>query len=131
MKRAKQVLILSSLLIMAGCGSMSVAPGQDATLVNAQRTATTAHQAFDLLFKVERENEAYVMLKAPSVHAGINAIRRKAQPAEDNLWAAAEVYRKNRTPENKANLETYLATLQTLLEQAHGYKNEIQSHSTP
>lgn len=117
------------LILMAGCST--VAPGSDPILVNAQRTAQSAHQTFDLLFKVERENEAYVKRYAPSVHDGVNAIRRQAPQAEDNLWEAIEAYRTNRTAENKASLNTYLATLQKLLDEAAQYTQTIQSKTAP
>jgi len=121
----RSLACLCLLAILNACAS--VAPGNDPVLVNAQRTARTAHTSFDFLFKIERDNDALVRQNIPAVHTAVNELRRKAPKAEADLWSAIETYRTNRTADNKANLNTYLAVIQNLLDVAASYTQQIQT----
>ena len=117
--------LLCLFAILNACAT--IAPGNDPVLVNAQRTARTAHTSFDFLFKIERDNDALVRQNIPAVHTAVNELRRKAPKAEADLWGAIEAYRTNRTADNKANLNTYLAVIQNLLDVAASYTQQIQT----
>lgn len=127
MKSSRIALI--PLLFLCSCAT--ILPGNDPVLVNAERTAQSSHQVLDLLFTVERDNEAVIKRTQPKIHDAVNSVRRKAPAAEDNLQKAIDAYRDHRDAQHKADLGTYLATLQALLDIASDYTKQIQSLNAP
>jgi hypothetical protein len=108
---------------LTGCAS--ILPGNDATLVNAERVNSVAFTTFDSFLALERQQEVYVKANLPQVHSFANNLRVNGQRYLQSARAATEAYRTSRTPENKANLNTAIAVLQAILAQIPNYTTQI------
>lgn len=109
------VLAPVTLVTTTGCSWAKVEQGQDPVVVNAERLYATAEDAFDKTFDFEKANRVAL---GPEVKKSVDEIRKAAPPALDALRAATKAYKQNRSPENKATLETASKVLQALSEQA-------------
>jgi hypothetical protein len=83
----------------------------DPVAVNSEKTIAIARDTIDAFLKWEKENRSFV---SPDVHAAAQAIRAKAPDQFRNARAVLRAYKTNRTPEQKALLDTWLATLSEL-----------------
>jgi hypothetical protein len=118
---AAQAVLLS---LLVGCAGIT--PGNDPVVVNAERVTAAAAETFDGLFKTEAENHAVIKARAPQVASGVNRLRKLAPAALDSARAVTKAYKNNRSAENKANVGTAIAVLQSLLDQARVYLTEVQ-----
>ena len=100
-------------LALVGCGS--VAPGSDPVVVYAERTTLVSMDTIDAFLRFERANEAALGAK---VHGIAESLRKQAPKALRAARTATKTYKANRNAENKATLETALAVLQELANQA-------------
>jgi hypothetical protein len=73
------------------------------------------------------DNRAVILEYAPEVHKQINAFKPRAKAALKNAKNILAVYKDKatRTPDNKATLTTYFATLEALLKEAETYQSDI------
>jgi hypothetical protein len=122
-----------------GPGCASLEKGADPVVVRAEQTLTVATSAFDTFLKLDNDNRALVKQKAPQVHEFAEWLREPSQfPGSTNVvarWAclveSAELtklaYKQNRSADNKANLVTALATLQTAVDQAQSQLAELNT----
>jgi hypothetical protein len=123
MKTQRTIAPILALLIFSGCAS--ILPGNDPTLVNAERTTALAYTSFDSFFALERNQDAFVKANLPQVHKFANDLRRNAPHYLSSARQATEAYRLNRSAENKATLDTLIAVLQNAMAQIGTYTAEI------
>ena len=108
------VLALGALsLTLVGCGS--VAPGSDPVVVYAERTTLVSMDTIDAFLRYERANETALGAK---VHDVAESLRKQAPAALRAARSATKTYKANRNAENKATLETALAVLKKLADDA-------------
>jgi hypothetical protein len=99
-----------SIILTTGCAPSGVIQG-DPVVVNSEKAIEASFKTVDAFLKWEHENPAVV---TPAVHAIAQDIRRKAPDAFRNARAVLRAYKQNRTPEQKALLDTWLATISEL-----------------
>lgn len=102
-------------LALVGCsgGCASVQEGQDIVVVRAEQTADLSFQIMDTFITFEDNNHEFLKTKAPSVVEAANKVRTEGKKAINGLRDATKAYKNNRTPENKANMQTYLALVES------------------
>ena len=81
------------------------------TFSGEELEVTFSFDAIDAFLRWERANPAVV---TPPVHAAAQDLRRKAPDAFRNARAVLRAYKTNRSPEQKALLDTWLATISEL-----------------
>lgn len=105
------ILVASSFTILnTGCAPARVVSG-DPVVVNSERAIGIAFDTVDGFLRWEHQNRAAI---PPKVHAAAQSLRREAPDAFRNARAVLRAYKTNRTPEQKALLDTWLATLSEL-----------------
>lgn len=110
------VLFSASLVGMIGCAT--VADGNDAAVVNAERTTQIAIDTIDAFLLLEYQNrEAYAAI-SPEIRVAADYLRDNAPGWIKSARNVTKVYKANRTPENKANLITAIATLEQAMREA-------------
>lgn len=125
MKQTLRISILPLLIALAvfqqGCATTIVGKGQ--------QSVHAAAVSFDGFVTFEKNNRAALWAINPGVkHAADKLRRRDCETCDPNgvkwlesSWHLVEVYRTNRTPENKANMETALAVIQDLIDEISNY----------
>ena len=100
-----------SIILNTGCSTPSGAVQGDPVVVNAEKAIAISFDAIDSFLRWEHSNPAVV---TPQVHAAAQELRRKAPDAFRNARAVLRAYKTNRSPEQKALLDTWLATISEL-----------------
>lgn len=133
MKRQLLRIIVAALIVS---GAWSIAPvtftgckqlpstsseTSDQVILRAEQAAQTARLTFDTFVHLERDNEALLKQVNPAIHQYANTIRRNGLNWVDSLRAATKAFKLNRTPENQASINTWLATLTTATTQVNQY----------
>lgn len=108
--------------MLGGAGCASIEKGQDAVVVNAERTTALALEVFDAFLQWEFENRAALAV-VPEIRKTADTIRRGGITWLQSARAMTKAYKANRTPENKANLETALEVLRAAVREAQSYLN--------
>lgn len=109
-------LLIAFLMLVSGCSS--IAPGSDPIVVNAQRSMSASFDLVDAFLRWEHANRHAV---TRDVTDAADIIRTKFPPAFEATKSVLAAYRSNKTPESKADLMTWLATLRELEAQARVY----------
>ena len=109
--------------------SMSVA-ATDQVILRAEQTAQTARLTFTTFVHLERDNEA-VLKQVPQIHTYANTIRLHGLDWIDSLRSATKAFKSNRTPENQANLNTWLVTLTNAVSETNRYIAQARKVSQP
>lgn len=109
-------------LLLSTC---TVSPGSDAVVVNAEKTTAVAVETFDAFFKTEYQNRDMIKEKLPQTHEFADTLRVKAPKWIQTARDLTQAYKNNRTPENKANLETAISVLQAAINQVNVYTTQI------
>jgi hypothetical protein len=120
--------LLGSLILFGaattGCSTTQVAAGHDPFVVEAEKDLRTAWHVVDGFLSWEDTNRKTV---DPGVTAIADDLRiafpSYLQSAEDVLRA----YKRSRTPANRSNLQTWLVTVQTAMEQALRYLPSVEA----
>jgi len=112
-----------SIVGFIGCATLDTKA--DAVEVRAEQTVSIAFDTFDTFLKLETQNRAILLKKAPEVVAFADTLRR---PVMDNgkqiPWGISLVesanrtrlaYKSNRTADNKASLLSALAAVESAL----------------
>jgi len=99
-----------SIILNTGCAPAGVVTG-DPVVVNSEKTINIAWDTVQAFLKWELANRGSV---SPDVHAVAQAIRAKAPDQFRNARAVLRAYKTNRTPEQKALLDTWVATVNEL-----------------
>jgi len=120
MNRLAYTALLAVVFITA---CVALQPGADAIVVRAEQSRSIAFLTFDTFLKFEYDNRT-LLAGTPEIHAAAEHIRVNGPKWIDDLTALIAVYKANRTPENKANLATGLAVLNTALVAAEKYLSE-------
>lgn len=106
-------------VITPGCALFgTVAEGHDKLIVNAERTAKLSFAMVDGFLEYEEANRPIV---PPQMTRTADELRTQFPPAYTAFRNATKLYKFNRTADNKANLNTALVPVQTMLESASGY----------
>ncbi len=113
--------IYTAALCALSMGCAGIQPGNDPVVVNAERTTTVAVTSFDSFLKYERSNDAELRSVNPQIHKFANKIRDNGQHWLQTARSTTQAYKNNRTPENKANLQTAIAVLQEAVNQINQY----------
>ena len=119
MKQKLNLLPIVALLVLSSCATVQT--GSDAVVVNAERFTSVAADTFDLFVHTEYDNRAYLATIDPHIHPYANYIRTNAKGWLQSARVMTKAYKQNRTPENKANLTTALATLSAAIAETQKY----------
>lgn len=119
---AKTTVLLAAMLPLSlglvGCASIQ--PGNDPVVVNAERTTQLAVDVFDTFLKWEYDNRQ-ALAATPEVRKAADFIRASGQTWLVSARSMTQAYKQHRTPENKANLDTAIATLRAAIAEARNY----------
>jgi uncharacterized protein (UPF0335 family) len=105
-------------IMVSGC-STTIAPGADPVVVRAEQTLEIAADTVDAFIRWERANETKV---SPEVHDIAETIRAEFPDKFRLTRAVLRAYKNNRSPEQKALLDAYLAALAEAVAQANQLK---------
>lgn len=114
-------LLLALALSQQGCGTTVVAKGQ--------QSVHAAAVSFDSFVTFEKANRATLFAINPAIKHSADKLRhRECETCDPNgvkwlesSWHLVDVYRTNRTPENKANMDTAIAVIQDLIDEISNY----------
>lgn len=105
------MLVASPFVILnTGCAPAGAVTG-DPVVINSERAIGIAFDTVDGFLRWEHVNRGVV---TPKVHAAAQSLRRDAPDAFRNARAVLRAYKSNRSQEQKALLDTWLATLSEL-----------------
>lgn len=119
----KQIVSVSLCLILAGCATLL--PGNDPVVVNAERTANLASDTFDTFLKIEYDNHAALETVSPEIGKYAETLRVHAPTWLGSLRALTKAYKFNRSPENKASLQTGVAVVVAAMTESSNYIGQI------
>jgi len=123
----KRILLILTLLCapltlsVTQTGCAILAPHQDALVVRGEQSTQVALEAFDTFLLWEKSNREVLRVKAPGIKVAADRIRVGGPQWLKTARTLTKAYKSNRTPENRANLETSLAVLQVTLTEVRGY----------
>jgi len=83
----------------------------DQIILTAEKAAETAKVTFNAFVHLERDNEATLKAVSPQIHIYANTIRDHGIDWIESLRNVTKTFKINRTPDNRATLNTILATL--------------------
>lgn len=114
--------LLGSLILIGaantGCSTTQVAEGHNPFVVEAEKDLRTSWHIVDGFLSWEHANRK-------TVDPGVTAIADDLRVAFPSYLQSAEdvlrAYKRSRTPANRAELQTWLVTVQTAMEQALRY----------
>jgi hypothetical protein len=117
----KLLLIIPVAFLMAGCATIK--SGSDPIVVRAEQSEQVAFATFDTFLKIDNANRQFFRTSLPAVHQFAEWLRTPiGNPPSQRGIAMIEsfdkvkvAYKSNRTPDNKANLITALATLEAAI----------------
>lgn len=130
----RHLSLVTLLLFSVACAS--VQPGNDPVVVDAERTTTVGTDAFDTFLKSEYETRATLRAVSPEVYQEVHSyaeyLRAKVDDGSGIRMARAKgwlksaraltvAYKMNRTAENKASLQTILATINAAVAETQKY----------
>lgn len=152
MKQALRLSILP-LLIASGFffnGCASILPGHDAVVVRAEQTISISTDAFDTFLKSEDQTHVTFCSVSPegcrAAHSFAEFLKakvpdhdplgnptevRRAKQYLNSAIHLTEVYKENRTAENKRNLQTILATITAAVAEAQKYLVQFRALKGP
>ena len=112
-----------SIVGFIGCATLDTKA--DAVEVRAEQTVSIAFDTFDTLLKLEMQNRAMLLKKAPEVVALADKLRAPVQVNGKSVpWGISLIesanatrlaYKRNRTPDNKASLVSAIAAVEAAL----------------
>ena len=104
--------LLAACLALGATGCATPQAGQDVLVIRAEQLYGNAFTTCDEFLKWERANES---VAGAEVHAYAEGLRKHGPDSFRALRNATKAYKYNRTPENKATLETWMATADKIL----------------
>lgn len=119
-------LILVTLVAMGFCSCATPPAGgptstADPVVVTAEKSLRTAKDTFDLLLHLEYDNRAALEKVPLGIHTYADYIRKNAPDWLITANNLKNTYKHNRTAENKASLQTALATISEAVLQSQKY----------
>jgi hypothetical protein len=127
MKTLTKLRPLVIAVLIYGCATTA---GNDPVVVSAEKTNSIAVETINTFLKLEREDQDLVKAKLPQVHTYANYVRVNAPKWIATAQALTAAYKNNRTPENKANLQTAQDVLSEAIRQITTYTSQIHA-ATP
>lgn len=117
------VAVVPVSVVFTGCSQLpsTSAETSDQVILRAQQTAQAARLTFYTFVKLERDNEALLKQVSPAIHDYANVIRRSGLNWVDSLRHATDTFEGNRSPENRATLDTWLKTVNDAISQSNQY----------
>lgn len=115
-------------ILVIGCGGCAALDkGADPVVVRAEQFYQGADQMFRAFTTFEYNNRAKLIAAGfPEVEKAANTIRIDGFNALVSLQQAVIAYKANRTPENKANIATWIATAEKLETIASQYFSQVK-----
>jgi len=112
-------LTAPAVVLLPGCAFFSkTAPGSDAVVVNAERTAKLSFTLADSFLEWEFNNRASV---PPAVIQAAETLRDKFPPAYNGLRLATKTYKSTRSVADRAVVEEKMVSLQSDVTPASNY----------
>lgn len=110
---------LIAILLSMGCAT--VQEGSDPVVVRVEQATKIAVDTIDAFLLSEYQNRAAFRMISQDVEKFANVLRREVPQAALSVRELTKVYKSTRTAENRANLMTALAVLQTAANEAARY----------
>jgi hypothetical protein len=107
--------------VLSGVGCAAVERGQDPVVVNAERATAMALDVMDAFLQVEYLNRELLAQASPEIHQVAERVRTDGPKWLESARAATKAYKQNRSPENKFQLQTAIAVLQTAVTESQRY----------
>ena len=124
---------LIGMFFLVGCASLHWSG--DPIVITAETTTQSAMDVFDTFLQFEYSNRGYLQKIVPSaypqIHAAAEKIRRYGIGWLNTARNLTKAYKTNRTPENKAQLTTALAVLQSASTEAQNWMTQLSTTSAP
>ena len=118
-----------------GCASFNpptqTQASTDQVILRAEQTAEAARLTMKTFVTFERDNEAMLKAVSPQIHVYANTIRAHGLDWVDSLRAATKVFETNRTPQNQANVNTWIVTLTNAITQMNTYIAQAKKAGQP
>lgn len=143
-------LVIACLILATGCANdstttttappASVSPvvaspspalAADSIVVNAEKTLAVARDTFRFIAHEERRNREAFDKASPQIHEFVEYIRQNGVGWLRTAEAMKTAYKTNRSPENRANLLTAIATVSAALDQSQTYLKQAGFGATP
>lgn len=113
---ALAVAVTAPITLTTGCASSSeVEPGHDAFVIEAEKDLRTAFSVVDAFLQWEHLNRATA---GQDVTAAADALRVSFPKSYQSAQAVLRTYKRTRTPESRADLGTWVATINAALIEA-------------
>lgn len=116
-------LLVSILLMGSGCAS--ILSGNDPVVVRAEQTEKIALATFDTFLAIEAAHQAEIQSMSPIIHTVAENVRKNGKNWLTTANNLRKTYKSSRTPENKANLMTAIAIVETALTETQKYLVEL------
>lgn len=110
-------LILAVALVLVAIGCSTVDPGQSALVVRSEQTQEIAFAVFDRYVTWEYANRE-TLSQNPEFKKLGDLIRTRGLEALEALHRVTKAYKDNRTPENLADLRTWIVVVEGLQTEA-------------
>ena len=115
----KKLLLIPIIALFTGCVTLD--PGADPVAVNAEKTTQVAYDVFNTFVHLEYDHKSDFAQIGKGPHQIANQIRLHGRDWLKTARALTNTYEANRTPENKANLLTSIAVIQSAMTEAQKY----------
>jgi hypothetical protein len=121
-----KVKLLFALILLPLVGCALLDPAADPLLVRADQSIRSSFSTVNSFLTYCNNNRDFVATIPEVADAG-NQLQRTYPAAHDSAWAMRRTYAANKSAENKATLETWLAILDTATEQAQKHLLKLSS----
>lgn len=125
MKNKPLLTFLALSALVVGCAQIQ--PGNDPVVVNAERSTQVALATMDAFLQIEYNNRDMLKKVNPAIHTYAEYVRRNGQHYLQSARALTLAYKNNRSAENKANLQTAIALLNEISNQANTYAAQAKA----
>jgi hypothetical protein len=116
-------------VMFSGC--TAIAPGNDPVVVEAERVLSSSLDIVDTFVHLEFNQRTELAALSPDIHTYAEVLRKQFSGWLDSAKAMIRTYKANRSPENKANLQTAIAVLNQAALQAQKYLSAATTHTKP
>lgn len=99
-------------------GYQSSVQTADQIITDAEKTTKIADDTFNTFLKLDYDNQTFLKKSAPSVHAFAEYLRKDDRALNwlKQARSATKAFKENRTADNKANLQTLIATIKKAID---------------
>lgn len=115
-----------------GCSTTPILPGHDPFVVTAERELNASLDAYKAVTEFDNKFRTWMRANAPTVHAGVETLRRTFWPVYDTTTAAVRTYKRSKLEHDGQVVNDNLEELRNLVKQARDLLLEAQTiRSTP